>query len=1075
MLSQIRKRDGRVVPFDHIKITDALWKAMQATGENDRLAAQKCTDRVVSILQDELKIGEVAGVEQVQDVVERVLIEQGHTKTAKSYILYRQKRAEIREAKAALGVEDDLKLPLNTITVLASRYLRKDESRKIIETPRQLFRRVARAIAESDKIYGTSEEQVAQAENEFYEMMTSFEFLPNSPTLMNAGTKLGQLSACFVLPMGDSMEEIFDTVKHTAMVHKTGGGTGFSFSRLRPKGDVVMATGGVASGPISFMTVLDAATNVIKQGGKRRGANMGVLRVDHPDILDFIVCKEREGILSNFNISVAMTDKFMDAVINDKEYELLNPRSGKIHSKLRARIVWNLVVTMAWKTADPGVLFIDRINQGVSNPVPELGPVESTNPCVTGDALVPTDTGLVQMNELHNPMSVILDNGACPIHGFYPKGKKPVLKITTKHGFSVKVTEDHMIFTQNGWKDAKELGNTDSLKLQGCEGFSGNTDFPVDVSLYTKPRVYYAARHHTAKRLTKAITLPKKWTESFAELMGLLVGDGWLTDDTVGLNTGDDYIASKVENFFGTPSKNIHHGAGVSHSLTWKTKQGVEFLKALGFVYPKSVPYSVFNTHKKIQAAFLRGLFTADGSVWKSHGGVAVSLSNTSKELLEQVHLMLLNFGILSSLYSNKVRRNRQQEHTIIISRESRERFMREIGFLDDRKTSKYEKIRPHKKFSEDLWDPVKSIEDAGEEDVYDISVAGQHSFYANGILIHNCGEQPLYPYDSCNLGSVNLAKMVRISDEGKPEVDWSKLQQTVRKGIHFLDNVIDANKYPILEIELMTKSIRRIGLGVMGWADMLIQLGIPYNSMTALKLAETIMRFISEEGRKMSVELAKERGSFPRFKGSVWEKMGYECMRNATVTTIAPTGTIGVIANVSSGIEPLFAVAYMRNVGETLGVGRNLIEINPLFEKIAIKDGFYSDELMRKISRGWSIQQIAEISEHARKVFITAHDVSPEWHVRMQAAFQKYTDNAVSKTINFPNTATPYDVEKAYMLAYQLGCKGLTIYRDGSKMVQVITPIEQTARMAESSMDFESETIKVPAEFSGGCSTCEI
>ena len=717
MLSQIRKRDGRVVPFDHIKITDALWKAMQATGENDRLAAQKCTDRVVSILQDELKIGEVAGVEQVQDVVERVLIEQGHTKTAKSYILYRQKRAEIREAKAALGVEDDLKLPLNTITVLASRYLRKDESRKTIETPRQLFRRVARAIAESDKIYGTSEEQVVQTENEFYEMMTSFEFLPNSPTLMNAGTKLGQLSACFVLPMGDSMEEIFDTVKHTAMVHKTGGGTGFSFSRLRPKGDVVMATGGVASGPISFMTVLDAATNVIKQGGKRRGANMGVLRVDHPDILDFIVCKEREGILSNFNISVAMTDKFMDAVINDKEYELLNPRSGKIHSKMRARIVWNLVVTMAWKTADPGVLFIDRINQGVSNPVPELGPVESTNPC----------------------------------------------------------------------------------------------------------------------------------------------------------------------------------------------------------------------------------------------------------------------------------------------------------------------------------------------------------------------GEQPLYPYDSCNLGSVNLAKMVRTSDEGKPEIDWSKLQQTVRKGIHFLDNVIDANKYPILEIELMTKSIRRIGFGVMGWADMLIQLGIPYNSMTALKLAETIMRFISEEGRKMSVELAKERGSFPRFKGSVWEKMGYECMRNATVTTIAPTGTIGVIANVSSGIEPLFAVAYMRNVGETLGVGRNLIEINPLFEKIAIKDGFYSDELMRKISRGWSIQQIAEIPEHAKKVFITAHDVSPEWHVRMQAAFQKYTDNAVSKTINFPNTATPYDVEKAYMLAYQLGCKGLTIYRDGSKMVQVITPIEQTARTAESSMDFESETIKVPAEFSGGCSTCGI
>lgn len=721
MISQIKKRDGRVVPFDQNKVAEAVSKAMQATGENDRLAAQKCSERVISILEDELKIGEIATVERVQDVVERVLIENGHTKTAKSYILYRQKRAEIREAKAALGVEDDLKLPINTITVLAARYLHRDENRKIVETPKQLFRRVAHAIAESDKLYGANDERVTQTEEEFYDMMTKIEFLPNSPTLMNAGTKIGQLSACFVLPMGDSMEEIFDTVKNTALVHKTGGGTGFSFSRLRPKGDTVMATGGVASGPISFMTVLDAATNVIKQGGKRRGANMGVLRVDHPDILDFIVCKEREGILSNFNISIAITDKFMDAVINDKEYDLLNPRNGKVYSKLRARIVWNLIITMAWKTADPGVLFIDRINQGPSNPVPELGPVESTNPC----------------------------------------------------------------------------------------------------------------------------------------------------------------------------------------------------------------------------------------------------------------------------------------------------------------------------------------------------------------------GEQPLYPYDSCNLGSINLSKMVRLNEEGKPEVDWWRLQSNVRKGVHFLDNVIDANKYPILEIAMMTKSIRRIGLGVMGWADMLIQLGIPYNSMTALKLAETIMHFISEEGRKMSVELAKERGSFPRFKGSYWEKMGYECMRNATVTTVAPTGTIGVIANISSGVEPLFAVAYMRNVGET--IGKNLIEINPLFEKIAIKEGFYSDELMRKASRGWSIQHLTEIPEHIRKIFITAHDASPEWHVRMQAAFQKFTDNAVSKTINFPHTATPYDVEKAYMLAYQLGCKGITIYRDGSKVVQIITPVEHSmprteSAFAEPSLENDtSETIKVPAEFSGGCSTCGV
>jgi len=717
MISQIRKRDGRVLPFDHNKIVVAITKAMQAACEVDRLAAQKCSDRVVSILQDELKMGEIADVERVQDTVERAIIEQGLTKTAKAYILYRQKRAEIRETKASLGVEDDLKLPLNTITVLAARYLRKDETRKIIESPRMLFRRVAHAIAEADKLYGATDEQVMQTENEFFDMISGFEFLPNSPTLMNAGTKLGQLSACFVLPMGDSMEEIFDTVKHTALVHKTGGGTGFSFSDLRPKGDVVMATGGVASGPISFMTVLDATTNVIKQGGKRRGANMGVLRVDHPDILDFVVCKEREGILSNFNISVAITDKFMTAVMNDGEYELLNPRSKKTVGRLKARIVWNLIVTMAWKTGDPGVIFIDKINQSNSNPVPELGPIEATNPC----------------------------------------------------------------------------------------------------------------------------------------------------------------------------------------------------------------------------------------------------------------------------------------------------------------------------------------------------------------------GEQPLYSYDSCNLGSINLSRMIRVSGSGQHEVDWTKFQETIHKAIHFLDNVIDSNKYPILEIELMTKSIRRIGLGIMGWADMLIQLGIPYNSMTALKLAETIMRFMSEEGRKTSVELAKERGSFPRFKGCIWEKMGYECMRNSSITTVAPTGTIGVIANASSGIEPLFAVAYMRNVGESLGVGKNLIEINPLFEQIAIQEGFYSEDLIRRASRGWSVQHFAEIPEHVRKLFATAHDISPEWHVRMQAAFQKYTDSAVSKTINFPNVATPYDVEKAYMLAYQLGCKGITIYRDGSKNTQIITPIGHTTHAATSFEIPNEELVTVSTEFSGGCSTCGI
>ncbi len=1039
MISKVKKRDGRLVDFNQNQIAGAVWKAAEAVGGKDKELSKELASKVTEYV--EKNYSDVVTVEQIQDAVEKVLIENGHSKTAKAYILYRQKRADVRRTKAALGVEDDLKLPLNTLVILAARYLQRDENRNIIETPKQLFTRVAKTIAEVDRLYDP-DAKVERTQEEFYNMMVNFDFLPNSPTLMNAGTYLNQLSACFVLPVEDSTEEIFDSVKHAALIHRTGGGTGFSFSRLRPNGDVVRKTGGVASGPVSFMKIFDAATQEIKQGGKRRGANMGILRVDHPDILEFMVLKEREGVLSNFNISVAITDRFMDAVIKDKDFELVNPRTKKMTNRMKARAIWNLLVTMAWKTGDPGVIFIDRINRSNSNPVPELGPIESTNPCVTGDALVPTNMGLVEMRALHNPLSVVLDSGNYPIQAFYKNGEKPVVKITTRRGYSVKVTEEHNVFTNEGWKPAKDLKPTDKLKLQGGGSFSDNLNFPVDISEYSKPRIYYAARHHSAKRLTKKISLPEKWTEDFAEFLGLLVGDGWITGGTIGLNTGDGYIESKLKNSpFGTPSRNIHKGFGVSHSLTWKTKQGVEFLKAIGFAYPKQVPFSIFDTQQKIQAAFLRGLFTADGSVWKSHGGVSISLSNTSRKLLEQAQVMLLNFGILSSLYSNKVRRGNQQEHVLIITRKSRERFMESIGFLDDRKTLKYENIKPHRKIEEKYWDVVKKIEPLGMEAVYDVSVVGKHEFYANGILVHNCGEQPLYPYDSCNLGSINLAKMLK-EENGKYEIDWDKLKATVRKAVHFLDNVIDANTYPIPQIREVSKAVRRIGLGVMGFADMLIALDIPYDSEEAMKAAENVMRFIEEEGIKTSAEIAKQRGSFLRFKGSIWERRGFKCMRNSTITTVAPTGTIAEIANCSNGVEPLFAISYLRNVVDTLG--ENLVVINPFFEKTAIKESFYSDELIRKISRGFSLKGVEDIPEHVRRVFVTAHDITPEWHVKMQAAFQKYTDNAVSKTINFPNNTTPYDVEKTYMLAYQLGCKGITIFRDGSRSAQVITTVEK-------------------------------
>jgi ribonucleoside-diphosphate reductase alpha chain len=572
------------------------------------------------------------------------------------------------------SIKQGIELTENARRVLEKRYLKRDKNDRATETAGEMLLRVAQAVAQAELIYHPNTE-VKPVADDFYRVMKNLEFLPNSPTLMNAGRELGQLSACFVLPIEDSMESIFDAVKYTALIHKSGGGTGFSFARLRPENDRVGSTGGVASGPVSFMRAFDAATEVIKQGGMRRGANMGILSVDHPDIERFIHAKEDMKSLTNFNISVAITGAFMEAVKNKSNYNLINPHSGAVAGTFNAGKVFDEIVTEAWRTGDPGLIFIDKINE--YNPTPNLGKIESTNPC----------------------------------------------------------------------------------------------------------------------------------------------------------------------------------------------------------------------------------------------------------------------------------------------------------------------------------------------------------------------GEQPLLPNESCNLGSINLSRMLTENGAGRKALDYEHLASVVRTAVHFLDNVIDVNNFPLPQIEEATRKTRKIGLGVMGYADMLLEMGIPYGSEEAVGLAEEIMKFITGEARKTSAGLAEQRGVFPAFRGSTFDLQGIK-VRNAAVTTIAPTGTISIIAGVSSGIEPLFALSYVRNILD----GAQLYEVNPIFERVAHERGFYSADLMRKLATGTSLKDISEAPEDVKKVFVTAHDIEAVWHIKTQAAFQKHVDNAVSKTINFPHNATVDDVRKAYLMAYDYGLKGITIYRDGSRDAQVLS-----------------------------------
>jgi ribonucleoside-diphosphate reductase alpha chain len=694
---KIRKRDGSEVDFDQNKIIRAIFGAALEVLKDEKRALQiaDIVGRTVLEKMASLYKDKTCSVEEVQDIVEEALMAAGYSFIARSYVLYRQAHQDIRQVKVIFGVRDDLKLPLNTLLVLKKRYLLKDDDQNIIETPRELFQRVSEHVSQAEANFRSKKKQ-EDIKDMFFQMMTRLEFMPNSPTLMNAGTSLGQLSACFVLPVGDSIQEIFEALKYMAIIHQTGGGTGFNFSKLRPKGDLVSTTKGVASGPVSFMSIFNQATGVIVQGGRRRGANMGILRCDHPDIVEFIEAKLDENAFSNFNLSVAITDEFMETVKRQQSFDLINPRTKKKVKSINARTLFDLVAYSAWRSGDPGLIFLDEINR--QSPLEELGKIEATNPC----------------------------------------------------------------------------------------------------------------------------------------------------------------------------------------------------------------------------------------------------------------------------------------------------------------------------------------------------------------------GEIPLLPYESCNLGSINLSQFVE-----RGTLDWKKLRDRIWLAMRFLDDVIEVNNYPLPQIKEITFANRKVGLGVMGFADLLVKLSIPYTDAKALKFASQLMKFFHDESLQASQALAQERGAFPNYPKSIYPKKNLK-LRNATVNTVAPTGTISIIAGCSSGIEPLFALSYVRNVLS----GTKLFETHPLFEQEIERRGLYSKELMAKIGKSGSIQQIEELPNELKKVFVTAFDVPPFQHLKIQATFQKYTDNSVSKTINLPQDATVEDIRNIYLQAHKLKCKGITVYRYGTKKDQVLS----FDTRSEAGMSDSSNFITAESEYSGGC-----
>jgi ribonucleoside-diphosphate reductase alpha chain len=895
-----------------------------------------------------------------------------------------------------------MKLSENAIMTLNRRYLNKNAQGNIIETPEDMIRRVAKYVSQGDLPYGATEDDIKKLEEEFYMAMDALEFVPSSPTLMNAGNPLNQLFACFLLPVEDDMASIGEAIKNMMIIHKSGGGTGFSFSRLRPAGDMVKSTSGVSSGPISFMRAFDAATETVKQGGRRRGANMGCLRVDHPDILNFIVCKDKEGSIANFNISVGITDVFMDAVVKNGNYNLINPRNGNVVKSISAKEVFDVIVDHAWKNGEPGILFIDTINK--HNPLLSIGRIEGTNPCVTGDTEIMTDRGYECISDLAgNTVNVWNGEEWSKVTPQVTGKNQKILRVTFSDGDHVDCTPYHAFHIDEGTDSrrpkVKKIEAKDLKKGMKLEAFS----YPV-------------------------VEGKKKLRSKESYTRGVFAGDGYISSEN---GRSDRNMIS----LYGEKKKLLPHLMYKSYGNEDGYKIYLTLDNSEGKWNKVFVPGPEYTIETRLE--WFAGLLDTDGGPCGSGG---YSIWSVDREFLVSVKRMLHTLGIGATLALGKASCVKQMPDgkqgkkeyeckdawRLTVSGSDMTKLV-ELGLKPHRVNVSYKPTRVAKRFI-----TVTSVEKrSNAETVYCFTEPKRHKGMFGSVVIGQCGEIPLLPFESCVLGAINLSKLVTP----QKQVNWERLRELSILGVHFLDNVIDMNKYPIPEIEKMTKSSRKMGLGVMGWADMLIQLGIQYDSEEALELSEKVMKFINDNAELESIDLAKVRGPFPNWSKSSFVNNKLP-RRNATLTTVAPTGTTGVIADASGGIEPNFALIFTRE--NVLGGNVVMNEFNKYFEPYIVKHGLTIDDIAL-IRKEGSIQHISKFPDQVKRLFRTSHDISPSMHIRMQAAFQKYVENSISKTINMPEHSTREDVANAYIFAHKIGCKGLTVYRNNSRQMQVL------------------------------------